>query len=722
MALAAGARLDCPVVEELTVSEPLVLPEQGSVRLQATAGEPDATGARDFTVYAAADDDPWTTHATGVLRPADPVPAHDLTSWPPAGAEAVDLDDVYDRLAALGAEYGPRFQGLRAAWRLGDEVYAEVAVETDGAPFGLHPALLDSALHAVGLRAGAPERMALPFAWSGVELHAAGATALRVRIAPLDSGAVRIDAADAGGRPVARVASLALREVDPARIAAAADGGHEDLFALDWVPVAVPTAPQAGRWAVLGSGHEELASALGGEIAEVTTVTGLSEAAVLAPDTLVVPHSGGRNPEEIRAGVRRMLAVVQDWLADERFADTGLVVTTRGATGPGLAAVTDPGAAAVWGLIRSAQSEHPDRIVLADLDDTDASRRLLPSAVASGEPQLALREGTVSAPRLVRAPRREEHAPADWTGTVLITGGTGALGREVARHLVTEHGATELVLLSRSGAEAHGAGELREELTALGARVTLVACDVSDRAALARVLDDHPVTAVVHTAGVLADAVLTSLTPGQLDTVLRPKLDAAWHLHELTKDRAPAAFVLFSSAAGLFGSPGQAAYAAGNAFLDALAAHRSSLGLRTVSLAWGAWAGSGGMADRLDDADARRMASGGVLPLDTAAGLELFDTAVGRGEPVLLPARLDLGTPRDAGRVAPLLRGLVRAPVAPVAPRPWPRPRSAATWPPVRPRGVPRGCSNWCGTRPDRCSGPRSSRPSCPSRTSASTR
>ncbi|MFH9612750.1 SDR family NAD(P)-dependent oxidoreductase [Streptomyces pratensis] len=662
MALAAGAGLDCPVVEELTVAEPLVLPAQGSVRIQATAGEPDAGGARDFTVYAAADGDPWTTHATGVLRPADPEPAHDLTSWPPAGAEPVDLDDVYDRLAALGAGYGPRFQGLRAAWRLGDEVYAEVAVETDGAPFGLHPALLDSALHAIGLRAGAPERMALPFAWSGVELHAAGATALRVRIAPLDSGAVRIDAADSDGRPVARVASLALREVDPARIAAQADGGHEDLFALDWVPVAVPTAPQAGRWAVLGSGHEELAAALGGEIAEVTTVTGLSEAAALAPDTLVVPHPGGQNPDEIRAGVRRMLATVQDWLADERFAATGLVVTTRGAAGPDAAAVTDPGAAAAWGLIRSAQSEHPDRIVLADLDDTDASRRLLPSAVASGEPQLVLRKGTVAAPRLVRAPRRDGHAQADWTGTVLITGGTGALGREVARHLVTGHGATRLVLLSRGGADAPGAGELREELTALGAQITLVACDAADRAALARVLDDHPVTAVVHTAGVLADAVLTSLTPGRLDTVLRPKLDAAWHLHELTADRPLTAFVLFSSAAGLFGSPGQAAYAAGNAFLDALAAHRVSLGLPAVSLAWGAWAGGGGMADRLGDTDTRRMASGGVLPLDTAAGLQLFDTAVGREEPVLLPARLDLGAPRDAGRIAPLLRGLVRAP------------------------------------------------------------
>ncbi|MFB7652459.1 MULTISPECIES: SDR family NAD(P)-dependent oxidoreductase [unclassified Streptomyces] len=665
MALAAGARLDCPVVEELTVAEPLALPEHGTVRLQCTVGEPDPAGARDFRVYSAqSDGDPWTTHATGTLRPADPAsaPPYDLTSWPPPGAEPVGLDDVYERLGALGAEYGPRFQGLRAAWRSGDEVYAEVSTRPDGAPFALHPALFDSALHAIGLRDGAAERMALPFAWSGVELHRAGATALRVRIAPLDSGAVRIDTADATGRPVARVASLALREVDPARIAAAAAGGHDDLFTLDWVPVAVPAVPQADRWTVLGPGHEALATTLAGEVAEVLAAADLDEAAAQHPVTLVVPHAGGEGPERIRAATRRLLAIVQEWLADERFAGTGLVVVTSGAVGIVAGEVVHPGAATAWGLLRSAQSEHPERIILAELDDSDASRRLLPSAVASGEPQLVLREGAAHAPRLVRAPRLEATDPVDWSGGVLVTGGTGALGRLTARHLITTHSVTRLVLLSRSGAEAPGARELCEELTSLGARVTLVAGDVSDRAVLARVLDEHPVTAVVHTAGVLADAVITSLTPEQLDRALRPKLDAALHLHDLTADRPLTALVLFSSAAGLLGSPGQAAYAAGNAFLDALATHRRSQGLAAVSLAWGAWAGSGGMADRLGDTDARRMTSGGVLPLDADAALDLFDTAVGRPEAVLLPARLELSAPRDAARVAPLLRGLIRVP------------------------------------------------------------
>ncbi|MFJ9821130.1 SDR family NAD(P)-dependent oxidoreductase [Streptomyces sp. NPDC101151] len=662
MALAAAARVDCGTVEDLTVTEPLVLPEDGAVRLQCTVGEPDATGARAFRVYAAAADGaPWTTHATGVLRPAEEGPGHGLTAWPPPGAEPVDLDGVYERLAELGAEYGPRFQGLRAAWRHGDEAYAEVAVPTGTAAFGLHPALFDAALHTIGLRAGAEERMTLPFAWNGVELYERGATALRVRIAPAGTGAVRIEAADETGRPVARVASLSLREVSPERIAAAAAGGHDDLFALDWAPVSVPAAPQAGRWTVLGPGREELAGALAGEVAEVAVADGLTQAAEQAPDTLVVVHTGGDGADAVRAGVGRLLGQVQDWLADARFADTTLVVATSGATGPAPEDVTDPGAAAAWGLIRSAQSEHPDRLVLADLDGADTSRRLLPSAVASGEPQLALRDGAVSIPRLVRAPRLAEPAPADWSGGVLVTGGTGALGRLVARHLVTAHGAERLVLLSRGGPEAPGAAGLREQLTALGAQVTVVACDAADRAALARVLDEHPVSAVVHTAGVLADAVLTSLTPERLDTVLRPKLDAAWHLHELTLERPSTAFVLFSSAAGLLGSPGQSGYAAGNTFLDALAAHRRSLGLPAVSLAWGAWAGGGGMADRLDDTDARRMASGGVLGLDPETGLALFDTAVGRAEPVLLPARLDLA-PREAARIAPLLRSLVRTP------------------------------------------------------------
>ncbi|WP_329061791.1 type I polyketide synthase [Streptomyces sp. NBC_01429] len=680
MALAAGASVGCGAVEELTIAEPLLLPADAAVRLQCTVGAPDASGARTFQVHSwAGDDAPWTCHATGLLRAAREEAPFALTSWPPAGAEPLDLTGTYERLAELGADYGPRFQGLRAAWRQGDEVYAEIAVDPgqdavgspdSAAALGIHPALFDAALHAIGLREGAAERMTLPFAWSGVELYAAGATALRVRITSGTSGSVRIEATDGAGVPVLGVESLVLREISADRLASAAAGRHDSLFAVEWVGSPADAVPSAGHWVVLGTDARDAAEALAGEVAVVHTAAGLEEAAAAGPvDTVVLPYTAEGDPDAVRAGAGALLERLRSWLADERFADSTLVVVTSGAVALPGEDVTDLAGATAWGLVRSAQSEHPDRIVLVDLDPADAhaaSYRLLPVVVASGEPQTALRSGAPSTPRLNRAPLSAPHQPVDWTGgpgggSVLITGGTGALGRLVARHLVTEHGVTELLLLSRRGPEAPGASALTGELAALGAEVTLLACDAADRDALERVLAEHPVSAVVHTAGVLDDATITSLTPERMDAVLRPKVDAAWNLHQLTLDRPLSAFVLFSSASGLLGSPGQGGYAAANAYLDALAAHRAARGLPGVSLAWGAWSG-GGMADRLGDTDARRLARSGVLALDEEAGLALFDTAVGREETVLLPARLDLAAMAGTGRVPPLLRGLVRSP------------------------------------------------------------
>ncbi|MFF5563624.1 type I polyketide synthase [Streptomyces sp. NPDC012623] len=678
MALAAGASVGCGAVEELTIAEPLLLPEDAAVRVQSTVGAPDASGARTFQVHSwTGDDTPWTCHATGLLRAGREQAPFAHPSWPPAGALPLDLTGTYERLAELGADYGPRFQGLRAAWRVGDEVYAEIAVEPgeeavgspdSTTPMGIHPALFDAALHAIGLREGAAERMTLPFAWSGVELYAAGASALRVRIAPGGSGSVRIEATDGAGVPVLGVDSLVLREIAADRLASAAAGRHDSLFAVEWVGSPADAVPSAGHWVVLGTDAAEAAAALAGEVAVVHTAAGLDEAADAAAgpvDTVVLPYTGGSGPHAVRAGAGELLERLRAWLADERFARSTLVVATSGAVALPGEDVTDLAGATAWGLVRSAQSEHPDRVVLVDLDPADAgaeSYRLLPVVVASGEPQTALRSGALSTPRLHRAALSATGQPVDWTGgPVLITGGTGALGRLVARHLVTEHRVGELLLLSRRGPEAPGAAGLVEELTALGAEVTLLACDAADRDALERVLAEHPVSAVVHTAGVLDDATIASLTPERMDAVLRPKVDAAWNLHELTRERPLSAFVLFSSASGLLGSPGQGGYAAANAYLDALAAHRAASGLPGLSLAWGAWAG-GGMADRLSGTDARRLARSGVLALDEEAGLALFDTAVGRAETVLLPARLDLAAMAGTGRVPPLLRGLVRTP------------------------------------------------------------
>ncbi|WP_330172191.1 type I polyketide synthase [Streptomyces sp. NBC_01498] len=664
MALAAGARAGCDTLDELTLAEPLFLPEKGAVPLQVTVGAPDDSGARPFHAYSSAvPGGPWTEHAAGLLRPGTGPAPRSTAVWPPEGAEPVDLTGLYDQLAALGADYGPAFQGLRAAWRLGDEVFAEVTVDQDPdpvGPFGLHPALFDAALHAVGLREGAARTLALPFVWSGVGLHATGATALRVRIGPGGPGAVRVEATDTVGTPVVRVESLALRE-PPRDLAARAAGGDDALFAPALADLPVAGVPSGGHWAVLGSAPGELADALADHGGRVTAVTSPDE----APDagTVVLPYATGPAPDDVRAGLASLLGRLTAWLTDDTHTDTTLAVVTSGAVARDGGPAADPGAAAAWGLVRSAQSEHPDRIVLVDTDPADPSWRRLPEAVAAalaaGEPQVVVRDGEFAVPRLVRAPRPAEPRTPDWRGGVLITGGTGALGRLVARHLVTTHGADRLVLLSRRGPDADGAAELVAELGVLGAEATVVGCDAADAAALAEVFAAHPVTAVVHAAGVLDDATLTTLTPERLDTVLRPKVDAAWNLHELTKRQNIAHFVLFSSAAGLLGSPGQASYAAANAYLDALAGHRSALGLPGVSLAWGAWAG-GGMADRLGDTDSRRLERGGVTALDETAGLALFDACAARTEPVLMPAALDLAAMARSGRVPPQLRGLVR--------------------------------------------------------------
>ncbi|WP_343967011.1 type I polyketide synthase, partial [Streptosporangium amethystogenes] len=694
LAIRAGDEVGCARVDELTLAAPLTLPEQGGVQVQVRLGELDERGQRPLSVHARPEGEeerPWTRHAGGLLAVDEPLtapdaaPPFDTTVWPPAGAEPISLEGFYEGRAADGFDYGPAFRGLTAAWRCGSDMYAEIGLpEQDAAEagsFGVHPALLDAVLHLCLLLDQSEEaRRKVPFAWEGVSLHAAGASAVRVRLSWAGPDAMSIAIAGAGG-PVASVRSLTLRALSDERAAGSRAIGRDSLFRLNWVPPVAPTPPVSAvspnTLAVVGPDDwglaEALAAAVGGPIRTGADLRSLGEAydgGALVPRTVLVAVAGDPGDEMPAAAhslASSVLDLVRCWLADERFAGSRLAFLTRGAVDG-----DEPAAATVWGLVRAAEAEHPGRFVLVDLDRdhtgaSAASIAALPPALAAAEPQLVIRDGAVLAGRLVRVFPPAEPPGLAWdpAGTVLITGGTGGLGGMLARHLVTAHGIRHLMLASRRGDRAEGAGELVAELTGLGARVTVVACDLADRDAvaglLAGVTAEHPLTAVVHTAGVLDDGLIGTLTERSLETVFRSKVNAAWHLHELTRDENLSAFVLFSSVAGTFGTAGQANYAAANAFLDALARRRRAEGLPGLSLGWGPWAQAGGMTSGLSEADMGRLARRGMLPLSPDHGLALFDVTVTGDEPALVPARLDLAAFRTGQDVPFLLRGLVRS-------------------------------------------------------------
>ncbi|MFD8159757.1 type I polyketide synthase [Streptomyces malaysiensis] len=1002
LAVRAGDEVGCGVVEELVIEAPLTLAVGDGARLQVFVGEAGDSGRRTLSVRSRPEGSgpgaAWTRHATGVLAPAAVTTAPDtgLAQWPPAGAVPVDPERVaetYEDMAATGYGYGPAFRGLRAVWTRGEEVFAEVAlVEDQGLSadgFGLHPVLLDSAMHAIAFRGpGAAEAtLALPFAYRDVALHAAGASALRVRITPNGPEEVALQLADTGGAAVAAVGSVVSRPVATELLDTGTSPTRERMFRVGWDELPAPAAD------ITSDTPHPVPVATAEDIRELAETADLG-----VPEALLLDLTGdGQEPSAsgVREATGRVLELLRTWLAAPELEDTRLLVLTHGAVAVHHdRELTDPTAAAVCGLLRSAQAENPGRITLADTDRSQASLALLPSVFTGGEPQLALRDGIRYARRLTRAdttgalalpagaaawrlepgtdgtleglalrpapaaleplaagqvrievraaglnfldvlvaldmnrvdatignegsgvvteigpgvagltvgdrvmglfpdavgpvavadhrtvvriphgwsfqqaatvpmafltayyglrdlaglrsgesvlihaaaggvgmaaaqlarhwgaevfataapakwdavratgigehrlgnsrtldfeprfldatrgrgvdvvldslagefvdaslrllPRggrflemgktdlrspeevaathpgvsyqafslyeagndrigemfRElvelfdrgalhplplntwdvRHAPAafrymsqgrhigknvftlprtlDTDGTVLVTGGTGSLGRLVARRMVTEHGMRHLVLAGRRGRAAAGIPELEEELGALGATVHTVACDLADRDAVAALLgsipQDAPLTAVVHTAGLLDDGVITTLTPERLDAVFRPKVDAVLNLHELTRDLDLAAFVLFSSGAGTFDSPGQGNYSAANAFLDALARHRHTSGLPATSLAWGLWGQVTDMSAHLDDSDQRRMAKGGMLGLSVPEGMELFDTALRGPDTVLVPAHMDFAALRSlagSGSLPALLRALVRTP------------------------------------------------------------
>ncbi|MGD1241699.1 type I polyketide synthase [Mycobacterium seoulense] len=953
LAVRAGDEVGCAVLEELTLSAPLVLPAADGVQVQVVVGAAAESGRRGVSVYSAGAQSEWVLHAQGLLGAAAVAPAADMSVWPPVGATPVEVGDAYARLAERGYEYGRAFRGLRAMWRRGDEIFADVALPDDAGAqdggFGIHPVLLDAALHAIGVAAEQTQTV-LPFSWQGVSLHAAGASRARVRIAPAGAGAVSVELADGSGLPVLSVRSLAMRPVSAEQLSLAA-APAEGLFEVAWSPIALT-----------GNGFS-------------------ADATVWEP----VAHAGDA-ARSVHAATTEALGVLQTCLGDA--GSPVLVVQTRGAVALAGEDVTDLAGAAVWGLVRSAQAEHPGRVVLIDSDGSLDAR----AVIGCGEPQLAVRAGVAYAARMrplrrgsvlrlppggwrldaggggtledlvvSPCPRPELEAgqvrvavaavgvnfrdvlvalgmypgggqlgaegagvvvevgpgvtglavgdavmgllgvvgaeavvdqrlvtpvPEGWSlvtaagvpvvfltalyglsvlaglrpgervlvhaatggvgmaavqlarhwgaevfatasrgkwdtlramgfdddhigdsrtldfeekftsatggagvdvvlnslagdftdaslrllapggrfiemgktdvrdpdvvaeryrgaqyrafdlmeagadrtaamlaqivqllrdgaleplplktfdvrcasaayrfvsqarhigkvaltvptgpgavlsgcgglagGSVVITGGTGMAGSALARHLVERYRVAHVVLASRTGAGAAGVAELVETLQEAGAGVSVVACDAADRdavaAMLAQIPRQYPLRGVVHAAGILDDGLVLSLTPERLDAVLRAKVDGAWHLHELTRELNLSAFVVFSSMAGIVGTPGQANYAAANSFLDGLAAYRRARGLPGLSLAWGLWEQASAMTAHLGERDKARMSRIGIAPLSTEQALESFDAAMLAEAPVLMAARLDrVALSDNAAGLPPLLSEL----------------------------------------------------------------
>ncbi|MEU7191700.1 SDR family NAD(P)-dependent oxidoreductase [Streptomyces sp. NPDC045369] len=431
LAVCAGDQAGCGLLEELMLHAPLVFPEDGAaVQIQVVLAGADAEGRRSVEVFsrsdAAGQSQGWTQHASGTLAPAGPAAEadDDFAVWPPRNATTVDVSGLYQSAAEGPYGYGPAFQGLRAVWRRGEEVFAEVAlpeeVAQDAAAFGLHPALLDAVLHASALldAEGEPGEIRLPFAWTGVELHASGASVLRARLCRDAQGTLTVTAADAAGQPVISVASLITRPVDTGQLGSAVSPVADALFTVAWMPVSgtESIAPVAGGWALVGADRFGVAEALGRSGITVQCFPGLEEAAAAVearqctPAFVLVCAGGDARGEEdpARAAARvtgETLVLVQGWLGEERLAESRLVVLTRGAVAVSAGeGVADLSAAALAGLVRSAQSENPDRLLLVDLPATGTAEQVteLPVAVATGEPELALRNGGVLARRLVR--------------------------------------------------------------------------------------------------------------------------------------------------------------------------------------------------------------------------------------------------------------------------------------------------------------------------------
>ncbi|WP_217213030.1 type I polyketide synthase [Streptomyces sp. AC550_RSS872] len=669
----AAARPDTPAdVCDLLLLAPLTLPATGTVEVSVdvvTAG-----AAPEITIHSrpgGQEATDWTLHATASAAEPASTAADEPPAWPDT-AEPAWHEDTYERLTGLGLRYGPAFQGVRQAAVTGDgTLLARLALPpvardtTD--PYPVHPALLDAALHVAAALDSSEQRILLPVAMARCVLPPGSATDLivSVRRAGGSGPDITLDVTlwDTDGFPAGRLEGVRLRAANPADLDSASENGRH-LYEVAWTAVPqVPAGTPGSAWAVHGEASDPaVATALRDLRAAGVQITDEGADTVVRVWPRTAPDAEPAvAAQELAALALAELQALIDLPPDKAPARTvwvtrGAVAAADGDSVPGFAQ------SVLWGLARGFRVEHPDLgLILLDLDGDEPP--LLAAAAHADEPELSLRDGELLAPRLVRArpapSGRPAPIPAD--GTVLITGGLGAVGRSIAR-LLAENGVPRLLLTSRQGTDDPRAADVVAELAALGADVVIAACDVADGAAVAELLagigDESPLRGIVHCAGVLADGVVADLTPERLAQVLRPKVDGAAHLHRLTAYRPLDLFLLVSSAAGVVGNAGQANYAAANAFLDQLAHHRRAQGLAGVSVSFGAWAGEGLAALH---ADLERMARLGHRALTPDQARELTELALRRDAAHLVAWALDLPRLRAAAPEGALWRSLLPA-------------------------------------------------------------
>lgn len=617
----------------------------------------------------------WIVHATAVIQPHGSARSalHEPFALPQEALR--ESTHIVDKLRAVEVDWGARWWWLRGSTRIDERRHigrlgAPPDVPDNDAP--LPGGLIDNTF-AFALIDGPSDddTPQLPFTierviWSGRKVPP-----VWVRHGMRDEPDARreytvadLTLHDAENGWVASIEGVTTRRAPVERFLP--DQACRDLYAVKWSDVAIGTTRRSVRpsVAVIGelpaSLREKIAASanmdlyedwaeLNARSAQGRQFPDIVLACCVATQTAATDDAANDASLVTRAhnACGRMLSIVQGWLASADASASRLVVMTRHAISTDTAEdVADLEHAPLWGMLRSVQAEHPDRrISLLDVDNDASSHSRFVDVLDCGKAQIALRRGTLFEPSLMSAPAAQlsSRSSLDPNGTVVLTGGTGALGMLLAEHLVRKHQCRHLLLLSRQGQRAEGAEYWRRKLERAGATITIAACEVERRESLVEALsliaDDHPLIGVIHLAGVVDDGPVDALNAARLERVLKPKLDGAWHLHDLTRHLDLAFFVMYSSLAGVIGTAGQANYAAANSFLDALSQHRRAQGMRALSLAWGPWAQSG-MAAKLNVADQARLRRRGIALLTPAEGFAAFDAALGRDDTLLVAARM----------------------------------------------------------------------------------